>query len=213
MTNNSFSIILFLTVAFFAINGGLIAFLVLEDRETKPAEVVVVPEQPKIVETVEPPVPDVDAREVQCLALNIWFESRGTSNRDKLAVAHVTKNRVKHKDYPNNVCSVVFQGIHRLNPNTGKVYPVRNMCQFSWYCDGKTDEIKLTDNQGRTIHNNVIIWEECQTLAFQVLTGQSEDPTKGATHYLNSKLVKRMPKWTYEYTMVHETDGHQFYRM
>lgn len=214
MTNNSLSIIVFLVVTFFAINGGLITFLVLEDRETKPAEeVVVVPEQPKIVETVETPVPDIDAREVHCLALNIWFESRGTDKDDRLAVAHVTKNRVKSAKYPENVCAVVFQGVHAKHPVTGAIYPIRNMCQFSWYCDGKSDEIKLTDKQGRTIRQNVMIWEECQTIAFDVLTGMSEDPTDGATHYLNEKLVKNMPRWTTVYTKVYETNGHQFYKM
>ena len=50
-----------------------------------------------------------------------------------LAVASVVLNRVAHPAFPNSVCAVVTQG--------GEQPP----CQFSWWCDGKSD--RPTDPQ------------------------------------------------------------------
>lgn len=57
----------------------------------------------------------VPKSELHCLAQNIYHEARGEPRRGQLAVALVTLNRVKHANYPNSICKVVFQ------PN-----------QFSW---------------------------------------------------------------------------------
>ena len=62
-----------------------------------------------------------------CLAQNIYFEARSESQAGMIAVAQVTMNRVKHPRYPNTVCEVVKQ-------------QKRGVCQFSWYCDGLSDE-------------------------------------------------------------------------
>lgn len=169
-------------------------------------------ELPKI-SIKERALPNVDPDQVHCLALNVWHEARGTSYLDRLSVAHVTKNRVISKRYPNTICSVVFQGRHLLNKKTGKIYPIRDQCQFSWYCDGKSDKIKLTDNKGNVINRNVVLWNEIWRLSFEVLIGEKADPTNGATHYLNPRAVRNMPRWTAVYEFVHQTDGHHFYRM
>jgi spore germination cell wall hydrolase CwlJ-like protein len=63
-----------------------------------------------------------------CLALNIYFEARSENFRAQLAIAHVVENRVMSSQFPNSYCDVVFDGGER-----------RHMCQFSWYCDGKSD--------------------------------------------------------------------------
>lgn len=44
-----------------------------------------------------------------CLAANLFFEARGESKKGMQAVAAVTINRLKHKNYPADLCSVVFQ--------------------------------------------------------------------------------------------------------
>ena len=44
-----------------------------------------------------------------CLTANIYYESRGESVKGMKAVAAVTINRLKHKNYPADMCSVVFQ--------------------------------------------------------------------------------------------------------
>ena len=76
------------------------------------------------------------ADEVECLALNIYHEARNQPTAGKLAVAQVTLNRVKHDRFPNTICGVVYQGYY-LNNN-----PIKHKCQFSWWCDGKSDKPK-----------------------------------------------------------------------
>ena len=74
--------------------------------------------------------------EISCLALNIYHEARNQGSIGMLAVATVTMNRVESPDFPNTVCEVVKQGDHIGN------HPIRDRCQFSWYCDGKSDRPK-----------------------------------------------------------------------
>ena len=67
-----------------------------------------------------------DKPEMWCLALNIYFESRSSNRADRMAVADVVMNRVKHTYYPNTICGVVQQGKQHAS---GAMK--RNMCQFS----------------------------------------------------------------------------------
>ena len=84
--------------------------------------------------------------ELECLALNIYFEAGVESTAGKLAVANVTINRKNSSDYPNTICSVVKEGKHYHDKKVDKKYPLRDRCQFSWYCDGLVDKPK----KGRT---------------------------------------------------------------
>ena len=76
-----------------------------------------------------------------CLAQNIYFESRDQSTIGQIAVAEVTLNRVADPRWPNDVCSVVKQG---PTYKWKKTYPIKHRCEFSWYCDGKSDKVKDT---------------------------------------------------------------------
>ena len=67
--------------------------------------------------------------DIECLALNVYFEARGEPFVGKLAVAHVVLNRMRDRRFPASACMVVKQGGDR----------VRHNCQFSWWCDGKSD--------------------------------------------------------------------------
>lgn len=64
----------------------------------------------------------ISARELSCMAKNIYHEARGEPIEGQLAVAIVTLNRVKHEDFPNDICGVVYQR-------------TSSVCQFSWVCD------------------------------------------------------------------------------
>lgn len=138
--------------------------------------------------------------EEYCLAQNIYFEARGSNVADKVAVADVVLNRVKDSRYPNTVCEVVRQGKQKpswKDPN--KMVMVRNMCQFSWYCDGKADVPKDED-----------AWLEAQQLAyFMILDGKYKGITEGATHY-HATYVK--PKWIRDMQLVGTIGAHIFYR-
>ena len=82
------------------------------------------------------------AEAIVCLALNVYHEAKNQSLAGQIAVAEVVMNRVDDPRYPNNVCDVVKQGLtYKWKPSV----PIRNQCQFSWYCDGKSDVAKEKD--------------------------------------------------------------------
>ena len=49
------------------------------------------------------------ARNVECLALNVYYEARGESLAGQYAVAEVTMNRKAALGYPKTLCEVVYQ--------------------------------------------------------------------------------------------------------
>lgn len=51
----------------------------------------------------------IQARDVECLALNVYYEARGESLAGQYAVAEVTLNRKAALGYPKSVCDVVYQ--------------------------------------------------------------------------------------------------------
>ena len=89
--------------------------------------------------------------EVYCLAINSYHEARGEGFDDKLATAQVVMNRVASERYPDDVCDVITDGPTRESWKTRQhtdldildrvYYPIRHRCQFSWYCDGRSDVI------------------------------------------------------------------------
>ncbi len=101
-------------------------------------------------------------QEVRCLALNIYFEARGEPTADKRAVGHVVMNRVSSKRFPRSICGVIRQG--------GEAR--RHRCQFSWWCDGRSDQPR---------HRKA--WAESREIAKEIYTGVSADPTGGALWY------------------------------
>jgi len=143
------------------------------------------------------------AADVLCLAKNIYFEAGVESTAGKLAVANVTLNRTLGTNYPNTICEVVHEGIHRYNARIEEYVPVRDRCQFSWYCDGLLDDPR----EGRT-------WESAQELAKRVLVNHYDraliDITDGATHY-HANWMEKYPKWSKKKKVMASIDRHIFY--
>jgi len=143
-------------------------------------------------------------RDIECLAKNIYFEAGVESTAGKLAVANVTLNRTISKKYPNSVCEVVKEGKHRYNAKIEEWVPLRDMCQFSWYCDGRGDD----PNPGRT-------WEDAKDLASLVMHKYQKriviDITDGATHY-HANWMESFPSWSYQHKKVASIDRHIFYK-
>ena len=84
-------------------------------------------------------IPNNINKERICLAKNIYFEAGNQPLAGRLAVAHVTLNRVLDQQFPNSIC----EGIYQANRNEnwkGDLVPILRKCQFSWFCDGKSDE-------------------------------------------------------------------------
>ena len=102
-----------------------------------------------VVTTVAIQTQQVPERSAECLALNMYHEARGQGTAGLFAVSAVVLNRVNDKRFPNSVCEVIEQGPIRESWKTRQhkdlpkykrqYYPIKNKCQFSWYCDGKSD--------------------------------------------------------------------------
>jgi spore germination cell wall hydrolase CwlJ-like protein len=132
--------------------------------------------------------------EMWCLAQNIYYEARGSNRADRIAVADVVLNRVNDRRYPSTVCSVVRQGKKNANGSMK-----RNACQFSWYCDGKSDWPADMD-----------AWVDAQMIAYNILKySEGRGLTEGATHY-HATYVK--PRWARDLQLVGRIGVHIFYR-
>lgn len=112
--------------------------------------------------------PQLDPKELECLALNIYHEARSERVEGQIAVAQVTINRVNHDKWPSTICGVVYQ--HK---------------QFSW-----THLIK--DHTPKEIK----AYEDAMVIARDVMIGNVDDPTDGAVfyhaNYVNPDWVKYM---------------------
>lgn len=148
----------------------------------------------------------IDEEQAYCLALNIYHEARGEEVAGQVAVANVTLNRANDPRYPNTVCGVVKQGVMGTESTS---LPEINKCQFSWYCDGKSDNVVIKNSKGIVAHN-IEDFEEASILAIMTLGGVIADNTDGATHYFNPHVVH--PKWAEYYTLTHEFGQHVFLR-
>ena len=136
--------------------------------------------------------------DLDCLAQNIYFEAKSESQAGQIAVGQVVLNRVEHRKYPNTICEVIRQG---PTYNWTKDFPVRHKCQFSWYCDGKSDRIRNQD-----------AWYQAKQIASALISMRDmvpnivEDATHYHAHYVN-------PHWASKLEKVTRIDSHIFYRV
>ncbi len=123
-----------------------------------------------------------------CLALNVYYEARSEPMVGQYAVAHVVLNRVANESFPDDACKVVKQGYSK---GLGK-------CQFSWYCDGKSD-----------VPKDELSWLYARVVAYNVLYDYHKDNTDGATHY-HANYVR--PWWSKHYDKTVTHGSHIFYK-
>ena len=147
--------------------------------------------------------------ELYCLAKNIYFEAKSEPIAGQDAVADVVLNRVKDSRFPNTICEVVYEGPVRESWQTKKqpdledaeriYHPIRDRCQFSWWCDGKSDNMKDGD-----------AWRKAQEIAYRLVNDyKHRGLTEGATHY-HATYVN--PKWAPTLDLVGRIGTHIFYR-
>ena len=128
-----------------------------------------------------------------CLALNIYWEARNQPVEGQVAVTQVVLNRVMDERYPSSACAVIRQGKH-----TNMGMPLKHQCQFSWYCDGKSDV---------PIEADAFRW--ALSIANQVMNGVWPDITDGSTHYHADNIN---PNWPDTLTFTKKIGNHIFYR-
>ena len=141
--------------------------------------------------------------EVYCLAEAIYFEAGNQPVAGKIAVADVIINRKWAEEYPDTICEVVHQGPVRESwKKDGTFYPIRHKCQFSYFCDGRSD----TPKYGPTWHDSIIISE------FVIMERDFATPldsVEGATHY-HATYVH--PHWADHMQRVVQIEDHVFYK-
>jgi len=147
--------------------------------------------------------------ELYCLAMNIYHEARAEPIAGQYAVADVTINRTLDTRYPNTVCEVVMQAKMKeswktkqypdLSDSQRKYIPIRNKCQFSWFCDGRSDTVHDGDS-----------WRQAQEVAYRIVVEKKfRGITEGSTHY-HADYVS--PRWAKAFDLVGRVGTHIFYR-
>ena len=138
-------------------------------------------------------------------------EANNQSIAGQIAVGRVVMNRVLDRRYPADTCAVIFEGPvieswktrqqKDLPDDQRSYYPRRDRCQFSWYCDGKKDEVINKENNRA--------WQTAENIAYQILAFDKwKGVLEGATHY-HADYVN--PKWNKTMKKIVTIDTHIFY--
>lgn len=179
--------------AIFAAQLAAIAGVTVHGAKTsaEPLRVTITP-----APVISTPVP-LDAAEHYCMTEAIYFEAGNQKAQGMFAVANVILNRVKSPDFPDTICEVVHQG-----PLDGT--PIeKDRCQFSYYCDGKSDVFPKNDEPAE-----IAAAEFADIVAEVAMRGTVEDNTNGSTYY-HATYVD--PFWNDVYEQVASVEEHLFY--
>ena len=130
-------------------------------------------------------VESTSAQDIECLAQNVWFETRGSAFADKLAVANVVMNRVDALNHPGSVCEVIFQ------PK-----------QFSWTHDGLSDKVVIKNAIDRDA------WTDSVIAAISAYNSALPDISFGST-FFHAGYVQ--PSWAEGFDRRVAYGGHIFY--
>ena len=186
------------TVFASTLNAALVASMVMISVKAQ-AETLVMLEDDDITISQSLSFNEEQFPEVQCMALNIYYETRSSNLADNYAVADVVLNRAEDTRYPNTICEVVKEGQKYTD---GRMK--RNKCQFSWYCDGKSDVPRDRES-----------WKRAQSVAWDIVKWETyRGITEGSTHYhttyVNPRWNKSRKGWSI--TRVGRIGAHVYYR-
>lgn len=148
---------------------------------------------------------DVSMSELYCMTVNTWHEARSEPLDGQIAVSHAVLERVKDSRYPNTACGVIYSSIEDpANPG----HPLRNKCAFSWYCDGKRDDIKLVKANGdidEDVVDQVATGARASLLA---MIGDVPTQCEGSNFYYNPTVSR--PRWAKHYDRKCKIGNHVF---
>ena len=146
-----------------------------------------------IKENIPPPdIVNVELTEISCLAEAVYFEARSESIVGQIAVAQVVMNRFDLAMGTSTICSIVKQA--KLDKD-GK--PLKHMCQFSYYCDGKSETIR-----------NMEAYHQASVVAAMVIAGVGIEDLRDAVYYVG---VGSSPSWLKHMVFVKRVGNHLFY--
>lgn len=144
--------------------------------------------------------------QMSCLIVNTYHETRGESFEAKVAVAQSVMNRVhdrngEFKRY-STPCEVVRRTYIDDNGN-----PEINRCWYSWYCDGRPDDVELFI--GEKINKaEKRAWEDSILASFYAYHELYPSLIGDATHYYNYQTAN--PNWAEHYEVVADVGAHRF---
>ncbi len=128
-------------------------------------------------------------REMRCLAEAIYFEARSEPEEGQAAVAQVVLNRVRHENYPDSVCGVVYQNRHRFLA-----------CQFTFACEGRS--LRITEPEP---------WRVAVQIATDVVSGKIYLTDVGASTHYHADYVR--PRWAKRLKRMDAIGRHTFYKL
>ena len=138
------------------------------------------------VQAVDPVGKEPLDNAITCLSRTIYWEARGVGASSMEDIANVVMNRLGHEGYPDTICEVVRQGHEQ------------GSCQFSWWCDGRSDTAKDDDS-----------YAIAKEIARKALNRQLPDRTLGALYFHQRKAH---PNWSRKYIKTAELGEFVFYK-
>jgi N-acetylmuramoyl-L-alanine amidase len=132
----------------------------------------------------------IHARNLACLARNVYFEARGEPLAGQYAVAEVTMNRKASRLFPRTVCEVVYQ-------KNWDYIRKRHVAAFSW-----TEFGALPNPSGQE-------WQRAQQVAEAVYYNRYTPQLQGAL-FFHATYIK--PEWAKEKRRIARIGRHVFYK-
>lgn len=164
-----------------------------EGTVSYPVAIPEIPDSPNRVWGLSKPFTQAD---INCMALNIYFEARGEPEDGQYVVSEVVMWRVMHENFPDSVCEVIQDAkYHKWN----KKILVRNACQFSWFCDGKPD--RPLDGEA---------FQQALDISKNILTNPFYEPKIDYALYYHADYVN--PYWSDHVTHVAQVGKHHLYK-
>ena len=137
--------------------AAIVASMIFSHGLTPDPKVVIVEKQVYI----KIPVSQEEKKQINCLAMNAYFEARDQPDEGVMAVSNVVINRTLDTNkFPNTPCKVIAQ-------------KKKGVCQFTWKC-----------HKHHKFLNDVKAWNRVYLLASKVYLNKNiHDPSQGATFY------------------------------
>ena len=130
------------------------------------------------------------AKDLSCLARNVYFEARGEPLAGQYAVAEVTMNRRASRRFPRTICEVVYQ--KNWDPLRG-----RYVSAFSW-----TEFSALPEPEGEH-------WDRARQVA-EAVYYQKYTPQLHGALFFHATYIQ--PEWAKEKRRIAKIGRHVFYR-
>jgi len=154
-----------------------------KNQEQLAKRVALVEKSKKIVLVKEKKPVALTAKELDCLARNIYHEAGVEDRAGKIAVAQVTVNRLKEGRWGNDICKVVYA-----------------KAQFSWTLDKKKrNQVPKGE-----------LWEQSRQVALEFQRGTRIKGLEDSQFYHADYI--RDPKWAKDKQAIKQIGQHIFYK-